>query len=139
MILKVQLLRAVRVKAEELRMIANLGPQEESRLRELGDERSKAHEIERRIKEVYGPMAPRFKVYWPGSAIQGAAYATMEVASFEVKDPNVPQAGLSTVDAMNEKEILLADGALLSELSRIGVFVDGKDITWRLLYDVRGN
>ena len=139
MILKVQLVRAVHVKAEQLMAIANLTPAEKTSLESLPNEELKAQEIDRKIREIYGPMAIRFKLYWPGGSGYPVATATMEVASFEVKDPNVPKAGMMTVDALGEKETLLTDGALSSELCRIGVFVDAKEIDWRIVYQTAGN
>jgi len=137
MTLKVQLLRAVPVLAEQLLVIAKVS--DERLFHDHKTERERAQELERKIKEEYGPMAPRFKLYWPGSVGRGSAYATVEVGAFEVKEPDVPSAGLMTMDALNEKEILLADGALLSELCRIGIFMDAKKIGWRLIYQTNGN
>lgn len=139
MILKVQLVRAVNVKAEQLTAIANLTAAEMNRIQTLPNEELKAQEVDRKIKEIYGPMALRFRLYWPGGMGYVHAIATSEVAAFEVKDPNVPQAGLMTVDALNERETLLTDGALVSELSRIGIYVDAKDIEWRIVYQTNGN
>lgn len=139
MILKVQLVRAVHVKAEQLLAIANLNPSERTAFESLPNESLKAQELDRKIREIYGPMAIGFKLYWPGGVGYPHAIATMQMTSFEVKEPNVPQATLATVDALNEKETLLADGALASELSRIGAFVDPKEIRWRIVYQTVGN
>ena len=139
MILKVQLVRAIRVKAEQLMAIANLTPAEKASLESMPTETLKATEIDRKIREIYGPMAIGFKLYWPGGSSYPHAVATMEVALFEVKDPNVPHAGMMTVDALGEKQTLLTDGALASELCRIGVFVDAKEIDWRMVYQTLGN
>ena len=137
--MKVQLVRAVHVKTEQLMAIANLTAAEKANLESLPSEELKALEIDRKIRDAYGPMAIRFKLYWPGGSGYPVAIATMEMASFEIKEPNVPKAGMMTVDALSEKETLLTDGALASELSRIGVFVDAKDISWRIVYQTAGN
>ena len=139
MILKVQLVRAIKVKAEQLVAIANFTPAEKSQFDSLtSSDPHRAQDVDRKIRDTFGPMAIGFKIYWPGTTEQ-CATATMEVTTFEVKEPNVPQAGLLTVDALSEKVILLTDGALVSELSRIGVFVDAKDINWRIVYQTAGN
>jgi hypothetical protein len=139
MMLKVQLVRAIQIKAEQLLAIANLTPAEKANLDSITSETFRAQEIDRKIREIYGPMALRFKLYWPGGIAYPHAIATMEVAAFEVKDSDVPHAGMMTADALSEKETLLTDGALTSELCRIGVFVDAKDISWRIVYQTSGN
>jgi hypothetical protein len=121
--LKAKILRAVKIGVEHLRAAADYP---------AGATNS---QIEEKVKEKYGPMAIRFKIYWTKDAAYPFAIAGIEVMAFEILKAQVPQGGIITCDPLSQVEILRADGSLEGELARIGIPVDHRSIEWRLVYE----
>jgi len=90
------------------------------------------------IKERYGPhMAPGFKIFWSEEAARKTVVG-MEVMSFELSDPKVAQAGLIIHDPISPDEVHRVDGALYSELCRLGIYyTKPDDYEWRIWYELK--
>jgi hypothetical protein len=91
--------------------------------------------LEEAIRDRFGPPAPRFRI-WKTSR---KATAGIEVMTFDVDKCDTPQAGLVLADPMDELEVARIDGALRSELERLGIPMDAENIQWRLNYETKGN
>jgi hypothetical protein len=91
------------------------------------------------IMDEFGPMTPRLKFFWADDADFRTVVVGIEVMGFDLLAPKVPQAGLVFHDPLVREEILMADGALNGELSRIGVYTETDKYEWRVAYEVRGN
>jgi hypothetical protein len=127
MMLKVQILRAIKVSSTQLRASLSL------------DNNSTNEQLESKLIEKFGPMAPRFKIFWSPATGYDWAVAGINVLNFDVQEAHVPQAGVMTADPLSKEQILLIDGALVSELERIGVYVDSRSVEWRCIYICNGN
>lgn len=132
------LYRVVQVPLEHLWAVSGL---------KTGEHWSK---LEPEIRKRYGMMAPRFKMFVAPIAMTedpedvfltepGNCLCGIEVMRFSVKEAHRPQAGLVTADPVSREAILMADGALGSELERIGIEIDPLQIEWRMGYVVTGN
>lgn len=106
-------------------------------------------QIEEGLRHRFGILAPRFKIFshieHDNRLVMGRtseddyAYCGMEVIRFSLKDAHRPQAGIVTADPICKEAILMADGALASELERFGIEIETKDIEWRMAYACSGN
>ena len=91
------------------------------------------------MREKFAPFAPRFKIFYPAEIDALTTVAGMEAMSFDVSEAEHPRAGLVLVDPMDPNDVARTDGALESELNRIGVGTDFVGYEWRLAYEVKGN
>lgn len=91
--------------------------------------------IETSLRERFGPLAPRFKIW----RTTQKATAGIEVMTFDVDACDTPQAGLLLADPIDPGEIAMVDGALRSELERLGIPIEPALIQWRLSYQTKGN
>lgn len=91
--------------------------------------------LEERLRKRFGPLAPRIKFFTAGEK----ATAGIEVLNFDLQDAETLQAGLVQCDPIDSVEISMVDGALRSELERLGVPLPDPDFQWRMFYETRGN
>jgi hypothetical protein len=91
--------------------------------------------LEQKLRIRFGPSAPRFKIWRTAKK----ATAGIEVMNFDVDDCDTPQAGLVMADPMDSREVSMVDGALRSELERLGIPMDAENIQWRIYYQTKGN
>lgn len=97
---------------------------------------AKEAEVLAQIKDQFGPLAPRVRFFVPEA---GPSLATIEVMSFDIKATGVPFAGLVNSDPIDTAEIHRVDGALQSELNRMGIVANTKDFGWRSFVTIDGN
>jgi hypothetical protein len=126
MLVTVSLLRALKLQAEHFYVAVEL------------DKDTKPFLVERAIREKFGPIADGFKFFWPADGFPSMSVG-IEVAKFDVKEAHFPQAGVVTTDPLDHREILMIDGALISELRRFWVYMEAKSIEWRTAYTTSGN
>jgi hypothetical protein len=92
------------------------------------------------VKDRFGPLAPRFQIFYPGDTrFSRTLVVGLESMVFDVQDVKVPMAGLVTADPMNAQDIDRVDGAIESELNRMGVYTGFEGFEWRFFYDIKGN
>ena len=92
------------------------------------------------VKDRFGPLAPRFQIFYPGDTrFSKSLVVGIESMVFDVQDVKVPMAGLVTTDPMNRQDVDRVDGAIESELNRIGVYTGFENYDWKFLYDIKGN
>ena len=101
------------------------------------------------FKDRYRPFAPRLLIFWPpqhpvyedgGPEIhKGKTTVGIECMTFDVSDANVPMAGIVLADPLRGEDVARVDGALLSELERLGTPIDDDQIEWKTYYEVKGN
>lgn len=121
--IKAHLYRTVTVPTEHLKGIVAL---------ELDSNNDVA---DRKIKEAYGPhFAPGFRIFWSREATIRKTVVGMEVMAFDVSDSKVAQsADLVICDPIYPEAIHRIDGALQSELRRMGIYVtEVEDHEWRM-------
>lgn len=88
------------------------------------------------LRKKFGPhMAPTFRIFWPNPAGYHSMTVGMEVMSFDIKPCGVPQAGIVNADPIDPMAIARMDGALQSELMRIGVWTRPEDYSWRVFWE----
>ena len=96
-----------------------------------------AKSLEERLADRFGPLAPRFKIWRQDGK---RSYAGIEVMTFDFNAENTPQAGLVMVDPIIAEEVQQVDGALRSEMERLGIDqFKMKDHHWRMEYKQKGN
>lgn len=91
------------------------------------------NKIEVDLKNRFGVLAPRFKI-WVQSKTK--SIAGIETMSSSIPVENVPQAGIINCDPVIPSEIDRIDGALRSELERMGISTDIEQYDWRWIYIV---
>lgn len=94
-------------------------------------------DLQRALSKRYGPMSPRFKIFWTETFLPSLITAGIQVMGFELTEPNVPQSGMIHANPIVKEEVLLADGVLMGELERLGIYVDAKTIDWCAMYEVK--
>lgn len=86
-----------------------------------------------KILENFAPLAPGFDFYIESSK----SLVTKEVMAFNIQAKNTPFAcGMSTADMLDPIEIARVDGAIESELNRMGISSTPGDYEYRVLYEV---
>ena len=138
--LTIKLYRCTTVPTEWLTNIVGLGKDAD------------AARIDAAIRKQFYPFAPRFRIFYgaafagskdslPTDVIETASKTVIgiEAMSFDVSDFNVPFAGLISADPINPVDVARIDGALESELSRIGIAVEFEKFEWRTLAEAKGN
>lgn len=93
------------------------------------------------LKKRYGPyMAPGFKVFWPNPPEFKSTIVGMEALGFDAPVPTkVPQAAnaLTLCDPINHDAVHRVDGALWSELNRLGIPTRAEEYEWRVETSVK--
>lgn len=131
---EVKLLRTVQVSPQE--MVWNL----------FGDESRPVQRIEcqQALIQKFGPPAKGIHFFWNFNHTKKLMYdmtVGIEVMGFDIQDADKLQQGLIEADFLNRDEVLRREGALLSELERIGIFLIGQEdpFSWRVFYTTKGN
>ena len=93
------------------------------------------NELAALVRQKFYPLAPRFQFWISGSK----TIAGIEIMAFDVQDVNMPMAGLVLVDPIATHEIDRVDGALESELNRMGCGTDFAGYEYRIAYELKGN
>jgi len=121
-----RLYRAVQVPTEHLRAVAGL------------EKTVPAAFANTKLHEKFAPFAPRFKVFWPEGGYD-IAVVGIEAMGFCVESgEKTPRTGLIACDPMLSSDVHEADGALQSELQRMGIWTETKRYEWRVWYDLSG-
>ena len=133
---KVQLMRTVMVPTQELAW--SLFRHD---LKPVGKD-----QCEEALRKKYGPSANGIRFFWNFgdlSALPNQTVVGIEVMRFDVSEADHPQEGLIEADFLNQEEVLRREGALVSELERIGIYLmpstDGSPYEWRVVYELEGN
>lgn len=93
------------------------------------------------LRKKYGPhMAPGFRIFWPEPAGFKSTAVGIEAMSFNLgtlgSSPHATE-GLVTCDPIKEHTTHRIDGALRSELMRLGVWTEADDYEWRGWYEIK--
>ena len=91
------------------------------------------------VTERFGPLAYRLKIFWPEDASFRTTIVGIETMGFEMNVAKVPHAGIVDHDPTIPEDIHRADGALHSELTRMGIYVDFDEFEWRTAFEIKGN
>lgn len=103
-------------------------------------EDASADHLRQALVEKFGPLAYRLKFFFDGPSVMGrTTIVGMESMGFDICDPKIPQAGIVDHDPLIPADVHRADGALHSELARMGVHTDVDEFDWRCAFEVRGN
>lgn len=107
--------------------------------------------LESVVRKAFYPLAPRFRIFYPSEQLFEAVkpimrsawafpgQAGMECMSFDILEASRPQAGMVLTDPMLPQDVDRVDGALESELNRLGIGKDFDGFEWRMTYDIKGN
>ena len=93
----------------------------------------------RALREKFGPFPPRFEIFPPGDVACSKAVIGMQVMGFDILEANVPMAGLVMSDPCSTQDVDRVDGAIESELNRLGIATGFDGYEWRQAYKVKGN
>ena len=96
-------------------------------------------ELNQLVKEKFGPLAPRFRIFVPPDSSVTKTIVGCEAMCFDVPEANVPMAGLVMVDPMEPKDVDRIDGAIESELNRLGLGTEWQGYEWRFYFRTLGN
>lgn len=87
------------------------------------------------LMKEFGPLAPGIEFFVEG----GKTLVTKEVMAFDIRAKDTPFAsGMATADMLTPTEVARMDGALESELARMGITTNPDEFEWRALYEVDG-
>lgn len=125
----VSLYRVTTIRTAEL--LAAIGKEPETDM--SGDE------LLAQVKAKYKPFPPRFRIFYPPDTTVNKTVVGMEALSFDIRDADVPQAGLVMVDPMSSQDVDRVDGAIESELNRLGIGTDFCGYEWRVAFSLKGN
>ena len=117
-------------------------PTEEFVAQALGMERDTeltGTEMATKIREKYRPAPPRFKIFYPTDTSFRKTVIGMEAMSFDVREADVPMAGLVMADPVEAKDVDRIDGAIESELNRMNMGTEFQNFEWRVEYQLSGN
>jgi len=93
------------------------------------------------VKKKFGPhMAPGFRIFWPETPGFKTTLIGMEAMGFDVGRPeDTPEApeGIVTCDPISPEDTARIDGALRSELMRLGLWTEADDYEWRGWYQLK--
>lgn len=94
-------------------------------------------QVYNKILESFGPIAPGVDFYVEGSK----TLVTKEVMAFDIRAENTPFAarGIATADMLSPEEVARIDGALESELARMGITSNPDEFEWRAMYEAAEN
>jgi len=91
------------------------------------------------LREQYAPLAPRFRIFYPTNLTSKYTTLGIEVMSFDLTEAQIPKAGIVYADPINPQDIERVDGALESELGRLGLNVPEEEFDWKMAYETKGN
>ena len=91
------------------------------------------------LREQFAPLAPRFKIFYPSNLVAKYTTIGIEVMSFDLTEAQIPQAGIVYADPISPQDIERVDGALESELGRLGLNIPDEDFDWKMAYETKGN
>jgi len=118
----IKFFRATKVPSTHLWAAAGLEPNEP------------VDKVREAIKRMYAPFAPRLAIFWQQETT-AATVVGVEIMGFSVDaSDDVPRAGLVQCDPASSDDVHRADGALQSELERIGIWTETKNYEWRAWY-----
>jgi hypothetical protein len=89
-------------------------------------------QVHKSIKDNFGPLTPGLLFFVEDTK----TVIVKEVMSFNIKAQNLPFAGLVDADMLSPREISRVDGAIESELARMGISSVPEEFEWRALYEV---
>lgn len=99
--------------------------------------------VEKRLRDAlrdkFAPFANRFKIFFPPVLQAQRTLVGMEAMAFDVLEAGQPQLGLVHFDPVETEDVHRMDGALQSELNRMGLGAEYEDFDWRMAYDLKGN
>ena len=92
------------------------------------------------VKSQYGPLTPRFTIFYPGDTrFSKTLVVGLEIMCFDVQEVKTPMAGLVMADPMKPQDVDRADGAIESELNRLGIWTDFASYDYKFSYEIKGN
>jgi len=97
-----------------------------------------AAQVREIVKKKFYPQPSLFKIFYNSSEMTKTLVGT-ECMAFDITEANVPMAGISTLDPITPRDIDRLDGAVESELNRMGIYTDFEGYEWRATYEVFGN
>lgn len=104
-----------------------------------GDEQIAIDLLMKAVREKFRPFSPRFKIFFPSDVATTKTVVGIEAMVFDIPEANVPMAGLVMMEPGSPEDTARADGALESELNRMGIGTDLDDREWRMSYELKGN
>ena len=84
------------------------------------------------ILDNFGPLAPGVDFFVEGVK----TVVTKEVMAFDIRAKDTPFAGIASADMLTPNDIARVDGAIESELARMGITSTPEEYEWRALYEV---
>lgn len=133
----VKLYRVTTIPTAELIAVAGVDP--EQALASGNPMPFTSQKLAAKIKEKFGSHPPRFKIFYPNELFVNKTTVGVEVMSFNILSAETPHAGLVLSDPLCPQDIDRVDGAIESELSRLGLGTDFEGYEWRQNYEVKGN
>jgi len=91
------------------------------------------------LRSQFAPLAPRFKIFYPPNLVAKYTPIGIEVMSFDLTEAQILKAGIVYADPINSQDIERVDGALESELGRLGLNVPDEEFDWKMAYETKGN
>jgi len=125
--LTVKLYRVTTIHSDELIAAAGFDPSGQS---------ATVTQVHAAIKEKYSPLANRFRIFFNDTT---RAVVGIEAMSFDIQQADMPQSGMVMTDPMNPQDVDRLDGALESELNRLGLGADFENYEWRMSFEIKGN
>lgn len=83
------------------------------------------------IMDNFGPLAPGIRFFVEG----GKSLVTKEAMAFDVRAARTPFAGVAEADPLSSREVSRVDGAIESELARMGIITEPEEYEWRVFYE----
>lgn len=96
-------------------------------------------ELAAKIRERFGRSTPRFNIFYPSDLAVPKTVVGMEAMSFDVREANVPMAGIVMADPLRQQDVDRIDGAIEAELNRMGIWTEFIGFEWRMAYEIEGN
>lgn len=127
--LSVKLYRVTTIRSDELLAAAGFDPAATA---------PSTAQLSAAIKEKFNPLANRFRFFF-STFVGQKIVVGMEAMSFDITQAEIPQAGLVMTDPMSPQDVDRIDGAMESELNRMGIGADFENYEWRVAYDTKGN
>lgn len=139
--LSVRMYRVAKVDMDHLRAAAGLSGYENA------NEDNKLDDLVMRgLVKAFGPLAIGLKIFCPERPSvldpEGARHfglVGMEMMGFDLPHAETAVSGIVRADPIDEKDMDRLDGALLSELSRWGIYVEPSWLDTRMAYSKDGN
>jgi len=131
---EVKLLRTVQIPTQE--MVWNLFDDESRPVQRV--------ELNQALTDKFGTPAKGVHYFWNFNhtkRITEDMTVGIEIMRFDIRDADRVQEGIIEADFLDKDEVLRREGALLSELERIGIFLMGNEnpFGWRVYYSTQGN